>query len=468
MKQLRIGQQPARYKAKQENNISESMAFVSRFYKEKEPFFVRSGLNRYAFSSKYLESYLNEFISKEKNTYISVGSAKKVKERATIDNVKSLKMIVIDLDNHNNTQPNNIEQSIKAMESMGLYDYVPKPHFVVMSGRGIQMVYAIDNITLAKKKDSYIAMYKDTIRILQKSFIKALEELSDFNYCNLEVDSKVSAVSQLIRLPGTYNEKAKTMAKIVRDYSEIEDYNVSNLIFKYKEYEEVETNKKVGFDTEYKALLKARVSDMFKLQEVRFNEYNEIGHRQSMLSNYLYCVLSVNSSITEHELEKKATIYNLGFRNPLKDSEVQSTVRGAMPYKERNPKISNDSMINFLNITNEEGKHMSTLGKSEKEKQRIINEKKMDRIRKAKLQSRAYTKVNNYKDRIKLIELVRKDREQMNINELANKYGLSEKTIKNYLKDDYINKLAKPTKEEYKLHEKESERLLIKKTKKKA
>lgn len=455
---------------KYQNDTEQIKLFLGRIFTEGHALAVRTANRNIIMDSNTTIQMMSKPF--KRNTYVSISTIKDITKGRSASNVLQMRAITIDIDSHEyNLSKEQLVRAYEGMEHLGLYNYVPKPHFVSFTGRGLQITYVIDPVTMSKNKKYYTELYKDSVKVLQNAYSEALNEMS-FIDCvsHLSVDTSVSSIAQLVRMPGTWNEKAKAQSQIISDYSDSEDISLS-YIFEYKRVEvskpkEVSVYKSGSYDN----LHVARVNDMFKLLEIRSQYRTDYGHRQSMLANYLYCVLSLNEGISTHELEQKGVIYNEGFSVGLSRTEVISTATHIVKYKENNQRIGNDSMIRFLGITTEESEFMTTLGGTRLEKKRRLNMKETTKQNRnvTQLRSRAYTKVSNYNERIKLIELVRADfNNGMHRDELALKYGVTNRTINNYTNDEFCSKISVPTEQEFAWHKEESERLLIKKTKSK-
>lgn len=66
--------------------------------------------------------------------------------------------------------------------------------------------------------------------------------------------------------------------------------------------------------------------------------------------------------------------------------------------------------------------------------------------------NRAFTKVVNYKERMRIVNAARSDLAHMSIREVAEKYDMSTRTIKYYSSNKYVENLQVPTDKEFELY----------------
>ena len=118
--------------------------------------------------------------------------------------------------------------------------------------------------------------------------------------------------------------------------------------------------KKINYIFRERSLYFARIRDIIKLCEVR--EYDLKGHRELILFLYRYYLCSFLND-TEKAL-KDVLELNKEFRQPLSEREaIRATTSAERCYlnKIKEYKYKNDTLIDLLEISEEEEKHMITI-----------------------------------------------------------------------------------------------------------
>ena len=127
--------------------------------------------------------------------------------------------------------------------------------------------------------------------------------------------------------------------------------------------------KKVLFVHRERSLYYTRLQDLIKLCELR--EYNLKGHRELILFLYRYYSCYFTEDI-EKALHDTLEVNSM-FRQPLSEKEVIRATRSAETvYKDQNKnyKYKNETLINLLEVTEEEQKEMKTIISKEEYKRR--------------------------------------------------------------------------------------------------
>lgn len=308
----------------------------------------------------------------EKDTYITPNSFY-IPNRSN-DNIRHFRALFIDLDlvNHSKTEA-FYEIYIRAAKGV-----IPKPSMIVDSGRGLHLYWRIEH---APKGAAY-----------------TWQELEDYLYKQLKplgADLKATDSARVLRLPDTINSRNNSVCEIL----ELNDYKYSmyELREKYLHYEKkdkLEPKKKVkGSSKKVKhifnsySLHQARAEDMETLTRLR--NYNIKGYRNSIIHCYTYW-----KGIYIREQDRLLNIveaFNNDLREPLKDNEVKAIVRSTNKAIEKfidyeqglrsgeDKRVSkgmrdkggywysNDTLINMLDITEQEQQHLKTIiGTNEK------------------------------------------------------------------------------------------------------
>ena len=193
--------------------------------------------------------------------------------------------------------------------------------------------------------------------------------------------------------------------------------------------------KKVLFVHRERSLYYARLQDLIKLCELR--EYNLKGHRELILFLYRYYLCYFTEDI-EKSLNDTLELNNM-FRQPLSQNEVRNATKSAetvFKNQSKDYKYKNETLINLLEISNEEQKEMKTIiSKDEYKRRKRLRNNKSYNSEKAK---------EKYKDKLKESGKITKEEEisqrRIKIKDLLAK-GLKQKDIclkLNISKDTYL------------------------------
>ena len=178
------------------------------------------------------------------------------------------------------------------------------------------------------------------------------------------------------------NSKTNTVVSIIDEYKyeyelrEIQEEYLPEL--KPKEKKKGRPNE-VCFIYRERSLYYGRIQDIIKLCELR--EYHLKGHREVLLFLYRYYLCSFTED-TKKALDDVIEL-NRMFKNPLRENEViratQSAERCYLD-NDKQYKYKNDTLIELLEITEEEQKHMKILiSKEEYRRRDRVYQKKIPR-----------------------------------------------------------------------------------------
>lgn len=157
------------------------------------------------------------------------------------------------------------------------------------------------------------------------------------------------------------------------------------------------------------------MKDMYKLVAIRKKNCNLIGSRQKLMSNYAWLLINTNYNANELEqIDIYRELANFGEQigeEFASGNYCKSKIRHIETYHKKRKAISNEAMIKFLNIKNEELNVLSTI-KVNRDKQRAQKKReKEEKKKKAKeLNKKGYTR-----------------------KEIAKELGVTQRTIYNWL-----------------------------------
>ena len=176
--------------------------------------------------------------------------------------------------------------------------------------------------------------------------------------------------------------------------------------------------KKIKYIFRERSLYHARILDIIKLCELR--KYDLKGHRELILFLYRYYLCYFTKDI-EKALYDTLELNSM-FRQPLSEKEVTRATKSAEKvYKEQNKdyKYKNETLINLLEITEEEQKEMKTIISDEEYKirkrlrDREYQKKKYDES--LKIEGKLTEKEKISQRRIKIKDLLREGLKQKDI-----------------------------------------------------
>jgi hypothetical protein len=316
-----------------------------------------------------LSNWLGEDVYFSQNTFY--------KPQRQIQNLRQLKSLYVDLDFYLfNYDPSWV---IGKLEHEFFGQAIPNPNIIIFSGQGIVLIWLLEPVP-------YKAL--PLWQAVQDYFLNQLKELGG--------DSKASDAARVFRLAGSINSKngAEVHAEYRHDYR----YELRQLQHDYlPELEENKTkakgrkNKVVRVHA-VRSLHYARILDLSKLVELR--EYDVYGHRELFCFLYRYwlcCFLDDPDEALSSTLE-----FNAQFKNPLKKREVTRATKSAQKaWEARSDKhaneeaikrgypgagynIGNAKLIDWLDITREEQKHLRTIidGSEKRRRKTIANREK--------------------------------------------------------------------------------------------
>ena len=348
------------------------------------------------------------------------------------DNIRHFRALYIDLDIKEFSKTETFYQ-IYMLAAKGK---IPKPTMIVDSGRGLHLYWRIDH---APKGAAY-----------------TWQELEDYLYSNLKplgADLKATDSARVLRLPSTINSKNNSICEVleVNDHT----YSMYELREKYLNYQKKDKplkdkpkikNKVKHIFNSYTLHL-ARAEDIETL--IRLRDYKVIGYRNSILHCYAYW-----KGIYTREIEGlKDTVESLNdkFTIPLKDTEVKAIIKSTSKAIEKfidyeqgirsgdDKRVSkamkskggywysNDTLINMLNITEQEQEHLKTIIGSKEKNRRKTKARYKARRNEQGLTSREQQKIDT-------INKVKELSEQgLNQVEIAKEIGITQQYVSKIL-----------------------------------
>ena len=278
----------------------------------------------------------------KQNVYISQNTFYKPQRR--LENIKELRALFMDMDTYKFNMSK--EQVLYWLEEECFNTKIPRPNLIIDSGRGLYLLWTIEPVP-----SQALPLWK----AIEEYFYKQLKEFG--------ADRKALDATRILRLPTTINSKSKTEVKVLHKYDylyslrEIQENYLPEL--KPKQKKKGRPYKVVTIFRE-RSLYHARIQDLAKICELR--SYDVKGHRELILFLYRY-YLCYFTEDTEKALQDTLEL-NSEFISPLPEREVIRATRSAetvFKNKDKQYKYKNTTLIDLLEITEEEQMHLLTI-----------------------------------------------------------------------------------------------------------
>lgn len=346
----------------------------------------------YANGMEELNKIANSF---HKNIYISVATkipsyTEKGRARNTENNTASIGYFVVDIDSDYCLDRSLADKIINTFFLNNFFDTCPKPTAIVKSGGGLHFYYAIEKelfIGKSKNKEYFLSQYQIAVETIRNkvhyTLINFKKEISDtyfgkkdFIFRNLRVDPALcGSPNQMIRLIGSYNYEADENVELIY-FNEKETYMLGNLITEYhpryenleyefqdnilpyNEYKKVQKKKQIKPEEVAKSAItlnQQRLIGINKLIDIRKQTKIE-GTRQKIMCQAAWCLLNINYNTkkTSEELDVIEELTQYGEKIGgyfAKKSFIKSKVRLMERYHKKRNRLSNETIIKWLEIS---------------------------------------------------------------------------------------------------------------------
>lgn len=395
------------------------------------------GINKRFYQRHYRPEELAGALSKwtGEDIYYSQNSFFKPQRRT--DNIRQLRSLYVDLDVYNiGVKP---EWVLQKLEMEYFRQSIPEPNMVIFSGRGLVLIWNIDPVP-------YMAM--PLWKALETRFLEILRDLG--------ADPKASDPARIFRLAGSINSKSQAIVKT--EYRHDYRYDIHELQFDYlpELIPSAQTVKKKGrkgrvlrmFNTF--TLHLSRAKDVAKLVELRQGNVKNYREYICFLFRYFTCCYT---SDPEQALEETLDL-NSEFTEPLPEREVRSATKKAerawaaksdakanelarsMGYPGAGYFLTNKKIIDWLDITLEEQREMSTIiGAEEKRRRNRLAKEKSRRAQGVRpMEEYNQERKKTVETKIQTLQRLMKKNPSWSNVRLAKEMGVSE---------GYIRKLKK-------------------------
>ena len=370
--------------------------------------------------------------------------------------VKRLKWLYVDLDYYNTCYKDFTKQQIAGLLELDYFGQsIPMPTYVIDSGRGLYLLWKIDEHTnaisrwvkmqkyLADQLKEFGADYKvasDSARVLRR--IGSINSKTQTEVCVLQYnDVKYSLTSMLREMIG--DKPSEKMMKYAESISstlgiplpeEKSRYSISQYIKQNKALTNFFCQQKTGqkkmkqkklcyLNTEY-SLIFNRLRDL-ELLLLKYRD-KEGGCREHILFLYRYWQLCITDRMDE--ALNRTVALNGRLKHPLEDKEVIKATASAEKYYKEGKKFrcSNSYVIDALNITDVEMSEMCVFVSCTERKRRKKDRNKVAyelHLKKAGKKSKA----TQIKDRQAMVhKLIKKG---YSVSDICKKCGISRATF---------------------------------------
>ena len=404
--------------------------------------------------------YINRLKAREVDVYDSVNEFSTAKRSEST--IKKLNYLYCDIDCHKGMFNEWLTLEVLRADYFG--SKVPYPSIINNSGRGLHLFWTLEN-----EGAESLAKWK----VLQQVILNNLASISEETNCS--VDFRCIDPSRVLRTVDTFNTKSKTLCRLIEKTNltytlddilecfydvkldDLKPFNsnpnkdtgndkktltgAKNALNERGEWKDLKVKRTNGIVSVFNAysLLTCRAADLRKLLELRGGDME--GMRDEFLTMYAWTVISKKDDL--EKLERELQGLNSLFKAPLKDKEVSYKARYI--FERFNKEVikgadtsqftefdrywyRNTTIINRLDITMEEQRHMLTIISKEEKNERDKARKKKNRRNENGLTSREQEKADRYNT---IQELKRLGYTQKAVSDTLN---ISLPTVKRYWK----------------------------------
>lgn len=344
--------------------------YINKIHSDSKGWITRSVIDDNGYKQwHYKYAQLKDLEFTGDNIYITLNTFYKPCRR--LENVKELNCLYIDLDYYKTGKVRS--QILMDLEKNYFNKKIPIPNYVIDSGRGLYLIWRINKVP-----SQALPLWK----AIQDYFYNQLKSLG--------ADRQALDSTRILRVPNSINSKSNTVVSVIEQYDYVYDLREiqNNFLPTLKPKEKKKGRpSKINFIYRERSLYYARIQDIIKLCELR--EYDLKGHREVILFLYRYYLCTFTEDLTK-ALNDVLELNNM-FTQPLKENEVIKATRSAEKCyldKVKEYKYKNDTLIELLDISEEEQSYMTT----------IIS--KAEYKRRKQVRDRIYQK-KNYQEQLK-------------------------------------------------------------------
>ncbi|WP_058994086.1 hypothetical protein [Sarcina ventriculi] len=401
-------------KQEDEKELSQSVKYINIVHRNSEGWITKAKISAEGYKQwHYKHMQLVKLKFDKDNVYITLNTFYKTYRR--IEYLRELNALFIDLDTYKTDFTK--EQILMNLNENYFGKNIPTPNFIIDSGRGLYLIWLIKKVP---------SMALPLWKAVEEYFYRTLKEFG--------ADRQALDATRILRIPGSINSKTHTEVKIIDNYDYLYDLREIQNEYMPELSEKAPIRrgrpKKVKYIYRERSLYYARIQDLIKLCELR--EYNLKGHRELILFLYRYYLCYFTEDI-EKSLNDTLELNNM-FKQPLREKEVLSATKSAETvFKDQNKdyKYKNETLINLLEISDEEQKEMKTIISKEEYKRRDREYQKKKYKEELETQGKLTAEKKILQRRIKIKDLLAKGLKQ---KEIYLQLNISKRTCINDIK----------------------------------
>lgn len=322
----------------------------------------------------YATSELAKASCQENNLYFALNPMKFINKSIRRDkqHVARLKFLYVDLDIYKSEWKDFTQTQILMQLESEYFDIkIPSPSYVVNSGRGMYLLWRIDEHINAQPRWEKVQAFLNS-QLIEFGADRAV----------------VTDTARVLRIPGSINSKSGSEVFIMDSYNTNYTYTLYEIMQEYMQNDiasfqytkkapkrEYKASSKIVFMNTPYSLYNARISDLEHLL-LKYRD-KESGMRENILFLYRYYALCINND--KAESLNMTLALNSRLKYALDEKEVVKATASAEKYYDNNKcfQISNNKLVEFLNIEPDEMKEMrSIITSSEKSARKSVRDRK--------------------------------------------------------------------------------------------
>lgn len=351
--------------------------------------------------------------------YMSVADYTRMKRKS--DNLFGISSIILDLDTYHTIHEYDTDAEM-LQEMQPVFDRIGiEYNMYINSGHGRYLVFSFNNVNLSVSEMQ--KLYKETVKKLI------------FQFREFGADPKCCDITRVFRVPGNVNPKTGEKAYIVESFGRrttLSELASAVGICKGKTVsEKKEKNRQRNFQMFYKPIARSRYTKVNRQRDEDFNMLLELrNYDMEGYRNIFFHLMSVNCfylGMDEQEIAVYLSHVNGQLIAPYDalDAVIRYAKSNYETYGEDYDsavKYRNRTIVDLLNITEEEQKSMKQLiGQEEAEKRREISaQKKLEK-------KRQHVEIKNKQLMVDALEL--RYRKLFDNGQIAGCHGMDERTI---------------------------------------
>lgn len=382
---------------------------------------INGHFKQYHYKAEDLAVELSEWIGEDvffsQNTFY--------KPQRQITNIRQLRALYVDVDFYLfNYEPSWVMGKLE-------YEYfgqsIPEPNIIIYSGQGIVLIWLLEPVP-----HQALPLWQS----VQNYFVGLLSELGG--------DSKASDAARVFRIAGSVN--TKNGAEVHAEYRHEYKYQLRQIQLDYLPELTPPKEKKPGRKKKVVQLFNvhrlhhARLLDLVKLVELR--NYEVVGYRE--LICFLYRYWSCCFTDDPDEALNQTRMLNLQFNSPLSENELVRATKSAEKawvarsdaeanriaratgYPGAGYNLKNSTIIDWLDITNDEITHLQTIiDGAEKRRRKRERDKLAKRLERGSVSREEYLNGQQAKTDEKLEKLRKLLEKDLRRKEIVEIMGIS-------------------------------------------